>query len=85
MAEKSSRTHNLTENFSVSNSPSVTASRATSPYTGEAFTRELFVMYYQLNSIIHLSTTKLKLITLPPYTSAILRSCEARLLPSAAK
>ena len=27
--------------------------------------RELFVMYYQLDSIIHLSTIKLKLITLP--------------------
>ena len=55
------------------------------PYTGEAYMRRLFVIYYQLNSIINLSTTNLKLITLSSYMSVILRSCKARLLPSAAK
>ena len=47
--------------------------------------RRLFVMYYQLKSIINLSTTNLKLITLSSYMSVILRFCKARLLPSAAK
>ena len=41
------------------------------PYTGEAFTRELFDMHYLLNSKIHPSTTNLKLIMLPYCTYLI--------------
>jgi hypothetical protein len=39
--------NNLAADFSVSNSPSVTASRATAPYTGEAFT---FAAFFTLSA-----------------------------------
>ena len=52
MWQKTRHEQSLIADFLVSNSPSVTASRATSPYTGEAFTCEICSLHYQRNSIL---------------------------------
>ena len=46
------------KDFLVPNNPSVTASRATSPYTGEANTCGIYSLHYQLDIKLNSSSVK---------------------------